>query len=136
MNSLQHILDLFGRATGMLINVRKSTLSMHNMSLIDVGFYGEVFPYEQQDLDLGLKYLGFQLKPNKYKKRRLVLANSKVGKNIEDMELQRVIKSRLLGVGQIISRSHTSLLDGSSLFSKRALGQNQKIMFQIFVRWT
>jgi len=52
----------------MLINVRKSTLSMHNMSLIDVGFYGEVFPYEQQDLDLGLKYLGFQLKPNKYKK--------------------------------------------------------------------
>jgi hypothetical protein len=61
-------LGIFGKATGMFINERKSTLSLHNMSLIETDFYRKAFPYAQQEFNLGLKYLGFQSKTNNYKK--------------------------------------------------------------------
>jgi hypothetical protein len=67
-HKLSDILELFGKATGMKINERKSTLSTHNMELEEQRSYKDLFPFEQQELDKGLKYLGFQLKPNNYRK--------------------------------------------------------------------
>jgi hypothetical protein len=65
---LSTILDLFGRATGMQINAQKSTLSAHLMDEEETNCYKDIFPFEQQPFDDGLKYLGFHLKPNNYKK--------------------------------------------------------------------
>jgi hypothetical protein len=52
----------------MQINGRKSTLIVHNMEEEEKQEYREWFPFEQKELDEGLKYLGFQLNPNKYRK--------------------------------------------------------------------
>ena len=38
VEKLHNILALFGKAMGMRINERKSTLSMHNMRLIKIDF--------------------------------------------------------------------------------------------------
>jgi hypothetical protein len=65
---LATILDLFGKATGMEINRRKSTLSIHKMEREEVELYLGLFPFEKKGLDEGLKYLGFHLNPNNYRK--------------------------------------------------------------------
>jgi len=49
-------------------NERKSTLSVHNMEVEKLLIYKIFSPFEQRDIEDGLKYLGFQLKPNKYRK--------------------------------------------------------------------
>jgi hypothetical protein len=59
---------MFGKATCMKINERNSTLSTHNMELEEQRSYMDLFPFEQQELEKGLKYLGFHLKPNNYRK--------------------------------------------------------------------
>jgi hypothetical protein len=61
-------LALFSRATGMQINVRKSTLSVSNMSAEEIMVYKSLFSFEVRDFNLGIKYLGFQLNPNRYLK--------------------------------------------------------------------
>ena len=62
------ILDLFSRATGMQINSSKSTLLTHLMEPKEVLIYKALFPFAENPLDEGLKYLGFHLKPNSYTK--------------------------------------------------------------------
>jgi hypothetical protein len=68
LERLSSILDLFSRATGMLKNNTKSTLSPHLMEREEVLFYKGLFPYLENTLDEALKYLGFHLKPNFYTK--------------------------------------------------------------------
>jgi hypothetical protein len=68
VETLSDVLALFSRATCMHINVRKSTLSVSNMSEEETNFYKLHFSFEVKDFDLGLKYLGFQLNPNCYLK--------------------------------------------------------------------
>jgi hypothetical protein len=66
--TLRDILSLFSKATGMQINDRKSSLT--NFLLLeeeDLAHYS-FFPFEIRALDDGLKYLGFNLKPNDYRK--------------------------------------------------------------------
>jgi hypothetical protein len=65
---LHTILDLFGRVTGMQINARKSTLSVHKLEAEEMTYYHSLYPYEVKDFDAGLKYLGFHIKLNYYKK--------------------------------------------------------------------
>jgi hypothetical protein len=50
----------------MKINERNSTLSTHNMELEEQGSYKDIFPFEQQELEKGLKC--FKLKPINYRK--------------------------------------------------------------------
>ena len=68
VETLSDILALFKRATCKQINVKKSTLSWSNMSEVETNFYKLHFSFEVKDFDLGLKYLGFQLKPKCYLK--------------------------------------------------------------------
>jgi hypothetical protein len=53
---LQNILELFCRVTGMRINERKSTLSVHNLEEEDLAYYISFYPYEVKEFDSGLKY--------------------------------------------------------------------------------
>jgi hypothetical protein len=52
----------------MKINERKSTLSIHYMEEDEIQLYRDFFPYELREIDIGIKYLGFQLNPNFYRK--------------------------------------------------------------------
>ena len=65
---LKEILDLFSKATGMDINVEKSTLTNHLLRPEEELELFENFPFTISDLDSGLKYLGFSLKANSYRK--------------------------------------------------------------------
>jgi len=61
------ILDLFCIATGMQPNIAKSTIIIVSCQLNEARLASQFFEYERQDLDDGLKYLGFRLKPNGYR---------------------------------------------------------------------
>jgi hypothetical protein len=61
-------LNLFKQATGMVINGQKSSITL---SFLDGGESQSIsskLPFRVFDLDEGLKYLGFQLKSNDYRK--------------------------------------------------------------------
>jgi hypothetical protein len=58
---------MFGH-TGMKINIAKSTISFWGLSERGKNIITQMFPYNVVELDVGLKYLGFQLKDNMYKK--------------------------------------------------------------------
>jgi len=66
--TLKEILNLFSKATGMEVNFRKSTISTNLMSEGEIDRIKAYFPFETKSIDDGLKYLGFHLKPNNYKK--------------------------------------------------------------------
>jgi hypothetical protein len=65
---LTEILSLFRSSIGMQINIQKSTLTISEMEREEVATYQRLFPYSVQDISEGLKYLGFQLRPNNYRK--------------------------------------------------------------------
>jgi len=60
-------LELFKRATGMLINVRKSIMVTNLVPEADLQYLTDHLPFQIEPLDGGLKYLGFHLKPNSYR---------------------------------------------------------------------
>jgi hypothetical protein len=65
---LSEILNVFHLATSMTINVQKSTISFTWMEEEVEDYYKAFFPYTTLDFQEGIKYLGFQLKPNDYRK--------------------------------------------------------------------
>ena len=66
---LSELLILFGKATGMQINFQKSTItSTLNLEEEVLRTFLELFPFQHFSLDDVIKYLGFRLKPNCYKK--------------------------------------------------------------------
>jgi hypothetical protein len=65
---LKTILDLFCKATGMEINMNKSCILANGLSDAFLRRLEQLFPMKIEPLDVGVKYLGFHLKPNNYKK--------------------------------------------------------------------
>jgi hypothetical protein len=68
VETFMKILDLFWNATWMKINSRKSTLSTYNLDRVETNLYKMIFPFDYKEIEEGLKYLGFHLNPNKYRK--------------------------------------------------------------------
>ena len=52
----------------MVIKMQKSTISISNLRGEEVQYLVSRLPFQVGDLDMGLKYLGFQLNPNSYLK--------------------------------------------------------------------
>jgi hypothetical protein len=52
----------------MEVNERKSFHFKMNLEDAYLQHYCSIFPFEVKDLDYGIKYMGFYLKPNSYKK--------------------------------------------------------------------
>ena len=69
VNTIGEILDLFSKATGMEVNADKSTITTHRLREEERLEFLRIFPYNCDGLDDGLKYTGFHLKPNSYKKQ-------------------------------------------------------------------
>jgi hypothetical protein len=66
--TLKNILSLFSKATGMVINEGKSSLTTNLLTEEELGAFRQHFPFVEKKLEEGLKYLGFVLKPNDYRK--------------------------------------------------------------------
>jgi hypothetical protein len=69
LKKLKEIVDLFYIAMRMIINIAKSTISLWGISEMEINFITYMFPYNMVELETGMKYLGFQLKANLYKKK-------------------------------------------------------------------
>jgi hypothetical protein len=52
-------LTLFKRATGMLINDQKSSITLASLEAVDVRYILSQLPYQVLELEEGMKYLGF-----------------------------------------------------------------------------
>ena len=61
-------LSLLQTAAGMVVNTEKSTISCSNLSEQETHGIALRMPYRILDLNEGIKYLGFILKPNSYLK--------------------------------------------------------------------
>jgi len=58
---IRKMLDIFGKATEMMINEKKSSLSIQNLEKEEIDLYRSLFPFEVKEFNVGLKYLGFYL---------------------------------------------------------------------------
>ena len=59
-------MTIFFKATCMILNKQKSTLTPINMEALDLQRYAALFSFKLSYLDDRIKYLGFILKPNNY----------------------------------------------------------------------
>jgi hypothetical protein len=66
VKKLADILNLFRLAIGMVINPQKSSLTLIGLDEEVLDIYISFFFFPTLDLSLGIKYMGFQLKANKY----------------------------------------------------------------------
>jgi len=66
----------------MQVNIKKSTITFSEMEIEEEDTYRSLFPYIVQDISGGLKYLGFQLKRNNYRKEDWKWLMSKLEKSL------------------------------------------------------
>lgn len=78
LTSTKGVISLFEKATNMQVNIQKSTFS-------SLGLYRDMsmnahnmFPFQSNVFDEGLKYLGFHMKPNDYKKVDWIWVTTKI----------------------------------------------------------
>ena len=77
---MQGFLDLFSVATGMVLNVTKSSISLVNINKEESDRIYSYLNYPLVDVEDGLFYLGFVLKSNAYLKRDWVWPLEKIEK--------------------------------------------------------
>jgi hypothetical protein len=68
LSTLKNILTLFCIAIGMKINLEKSNLLLNHCSEVEEATFTNLFLARRRQLNEGIKYLGFNLKPDCYKK--------------------------------------------------------------------
>jgi len=66
--TLKNIQNLFSKEIVMKINEGKSSLTTNLLTEEECQVFRHFFLFEENKLDDGLKYLGFHLKPNDYRK--------------------------------------------------------------------
>ena len=109
---IAEILELFSKATGMEINARKSTLSIHMLRDDELQAITWDFPYNLEGLDVGLKYLGFSLKPNDYHIRDWKWLLDKMEKHLKLWSHKWLIRGgRLVLVKNVLEAIHVYWMD-------------------------
>jgi hypothetical protein len=66
--SLKRILDLYCKAMGMMINMEKSCILLNNCMEDESNSYLNLILAQRKNIEEGVKYLGFCLKPDCYRK--------------------------------------------------------------------
>ena len=66
--TMDKTLKLFKKETCMVVNDQKTSLKKNILTKQEEQWYETIFLFEIKMLDAEIKYLGFQLKPNGYKK--------------------------------------------------------------------
>eukprot|EP00253_Pinus_taeda_P033651 PITA_33651 len=82
-SSLHNSFLLFQQATGMQINNNKSTITSVGCSVHEITYATQRFPFVILELNDGIKYLGFRLKPSGYKIADWLWLISKVEKRLQ-----------------------------------------------------
>ena len=98
-NTIHDILELFSKSTVMEISSRKLTLTTHLLRVEEFQVIRWFFPFNMEGLDVGLKYLGFCLKPNDYQKQDWKWLLDKLEKRLKvwsDQWLTRVGRMELV----------------------------------------
>lgn len=131
INYLQRGITLFKVATGMKINLQKSTLSLIHLREPDRRYISNIFPVPTTKLSDGLKYLEFYLKPNDYQKIDLEMVNWKDGKEVTGVEQQVALKGRPTDHGKISSGGHPGILDVHRMDSKGHLRNTTTHLFYL-----
>jgi hypothetical protein len=103
--TLVDILANFLLATGMIINVQKSTISTSELDEEENEVYQRLFPFTLQDISQGIKYLGFQLKPNSYKKEDWKWLIEKVEKRLNNWSFRWLSRAGRLTLKKSILES-------------------------------
>lgn len=80
--ALQNVFGLFQKEIGIVINIHKSTLTPASWSKTEVKFSLHWGPFTLHSLEVGLKYLGFRLKPKGYRIADWTWPISKVEKHL------------------------------------------------------
>ena len=68
LKKISRFLALFSKSTGMRINEQKYTLTPINIEGSYIQRYTDILSFNISSFDDGLKYMGFRLKQNNYKK--------------------------------------------------------------------
>jgi hypothetical protein len=76
-------LILFKQATCMVINEQKSSITLSYLDGGESLYISTRLPFRVFELDEGLKYLGFQLKPNDYRKTDWMWLIAKLEKRLK-----------------------------------------------------
>jgi hypothetical protein len=132
MSSLKKTLDLFCKATGMKINLEKSCLLTSLCSGAKVTSFLRLLPVQYKSLEEGVKYLGFHLKPDKYKKSDWAWLIRKVEVRIDSWVFRTLVPRRQTSLTKVCSGRNSSILELNSSHSQRNLGQDKKISVVIF----
>jgi hypothetical protein len=82
-NKLIEGLTLFKRDTGMLINDQKSSITFASLEDVDLRYFLSQLPFQVIELEEGLKYLIFKLKPNDYRKTNWMWLIEKLEKKLK-----------------------------------------------------
>ena len=69
IKEIKKILEIFMKATGMQVNYRKSQLILEGFNRQEKSQITSVLPFDVYKLEDPFKYLGFWLKPDKYRKQ-------------------------------------------------------------------
>lgn len=69
LSSFESILNLYCSATGMMVNMEKSCIILNHCSKAEATSLFNIFPAQRKTLNESLKYFGFLLKPDCYRKK-------------------------------------------------------------------
>jgi hypothetical protein len=93
-------------------------MSSNFMEEEEINTYKEIFPFEFWSLDTKLKYLGFHLKPNNYKKHDWNWIVIKLEKRLKSWSFHWLSRARKVGFSKVCTRSNSDILDVISLDSE------------------
>jgi hypothetical protein len=93
---LKRILDLYCKATRMMIDMDKSCILLNNCTEVELNSYLNLIPTQRKNIEEGVKYLGFCLKVDCYRKEDWGWLIHKVEKRISTWVYKTLSRGRLM----------------------------------------
>lgn len=129
-------LDLFHTTSDRVINDEKLTISWVNLEEYELRSLGDLFNFHCQGLDDGVRYLGFFLKPNDYRKNDWFWILAKIEKKLTPWSHKWLSRAgRLVLVVKSSVGGYASLPDGADMDSKGYSGENKTFMLFFSLEW-
>lgn len=135
VDKLLEIIDQFGKSTDMVFTDSKSSITAQNLACHKLLNLWNTFPFPFLEIDAGLKYLGFQLKPNYYMKEYWSWLITNIEKRLKGWSLKTLLRAGRLVLVKSILEAILVFLDVCGLKHSWSAKRIQKNLFQIFMGW-
>ena len=122
-------IKLFHSATGMLINEGKSSVSWANLSLVEIRVLSSYFNFQCNELDAGVKYLGFFFKPNNYQKCDWMWLFSKIEKKLSSWSHRWLSRAGRLVMVKVVLEAMPVYWRGLTWIPKGILEKIRRLCF-------